>query len=152
MIKPLCLLLVLAMMFTVCSCSFSKEIQLTAENIEEYLIINGQYSNYEMQNIGGFYLQNADFIITVDPRIPGAFYNVSIMLKVKLSEDWYVMSTDPAYSGGDEYLTTTIILPADGSKEETHRLQAFGLKASQYDNRDINFEIISVTGTFIPTK
>ena len=127
----------------------STEVTLSASNINEYLNISGQYGKIERETKIGISFGYSDFTINIDPAVPGQFYNTSITLKVDLTYGWDVSSSDPAFSENDGYLTTTIKLPANGSKEEIHSLIA-SISYDNHNNRDVKIQIVSVSGTFVP--
>ena len=127
------------------------EITLTTSNITEYLNISGQYGKIERETTLGISFGSSDFTINVDPSVPGSFYNVSVTLKVDLTYGWDVSSSDPAYSENDGYLTTTIKLPAHGSKEETHSLIA-AMGYGNHNNQNVKIRVVSVSGTFVPAN
>ena len=72
-------------------------------------------------------------------------------MKVDLTYGWDVSSSDPAYSENDGYLTTTIKLPAHGSKEETHSLIA-AMGYGNHNNQNVKIRVVSVSGTFVPAN
>lgn len=127
------------------------EVTLSTNNITEYLDISGQYGKIERETKVGISFGYSDFTINIDPTVPGNFYNVSITLKVALTRGWDVTSSDPAFSKNDGYLTTTIKLPANGSKEEVHSLIA-SMSYGNHNNQDVKIQIVSVSGTFVPAN
>ncbi|MBE6895493.1 MAG: hypothetical protein E7477_00185 [Ruminococcaceae bacterium] len=127
------------------------EITLTKDNIRKYLIISGQYGKIERQQKIGITFGYSDFTINIDPAVPGSFYNASITLQVALTKEWDVSSSDPAYSENDGYLTTTIKIPAHGSKEETHSLIA-NIVFGDHNNQNVRINVLSVSGTFVPAN
>ena len=127
------------------------EVTLSTSNINEYLNISGQYGKIERETKIGISFGYSDFTINVDPTVPGNFYNVSITLKVLLTRGWNIASSDPAFSENDGYLTTTIKLPANGSKEEIHSLIA-SMSYGNHNNQDVKIQIVSVSGTFVPAN
>ena len=127
----------------------STEVTLSASNINEYLNISGQYGKIERETKIGVSFGYSDFTINIDPAVPGQFYNTSITLKVGLTHGWDVSSSDPAFSEKDGCLTTTIKLPANGSKEETHSLIA-SISYGNHNNQNVKIHIVSVSGTFVP--
>lgn len=126
----------------------SKEVTLSTKNIKEYLNISGQYGKITRETKIGISFGYSDFTINIDPTIPGDFYNVSLTLKIKLTSGWDVSSSDPAYSENDGYLTTTIKLPANGSKEVVHSLIG-AASYGNHNNQNVKVEVISVSGSFV---
>lgn len=146
------IILLISICFTSCPSSQSTqstEVTLSASNINEYLNISGQYGKIEKETQIGISFGYSDFTINIDPAVPGQFYNTSITLKVDLTDGWDVSSSDPAFSEKDGYLTTTIKLPANGSKEEIHSLIAC-ISYGFHNNQDVKIQIVSVSGTFVP--
>lgn len=127
--------------------SESAPIELTTSNISDYLVIDGTYGTIERENQLRMSWGHSDFTISIYPSVPGDFYGVELVLKVKLTSGWDVSSDDAAFSDNDGYLTTTIKLPANGSKEETHKLGAV-LSYGNHDNQAVKIEIVSVKGTY----
>ena len=147
------IILLLSICFTACEVSSSstskqEEVSLAKFNINEYLNISGQYGELERKH-SGYSVNYSDFTINIDPAVPGQFYNTSITLKVSLTHGWRVSDSDPAFSEQYGYLFTTIKLPANGSKEETHSLIS-NLIYDDHNNRDVKIYVESVSGTFIP--
>ena len=150
------ILLVFVLVFSLTACNdkseetpTTKEITLSTGNIKEYLDISGQYGKIERETKVGISFGYSDFTFNINPTVPGNFYNVSLTLKVFLTYGWEVSSSDPAFSENDGYLTTTIKLPANGSKEEVHSLIA-SMVYGNHDNQNVNIQIVSVSGTFVP--
>ncbi len=158
--KIICTLLILILSFNLIACDTDNsqapskeeptEIILTEQNIKQYLTIEGKYGKIERDSVLGIATGSSDFTFSINPTVPGNFYNTEIELQVKLTYRWEVKSSDPAYSEKDGYLTTVIKIPANGTKEETHDLFTNGYVAN-HDNQNITIKILSVKGTFQPS-
>ena len=149
--KIIALLLAALLCFTVCACGGApKTVELTTDNIEEYLSFNFAYGDVERQTKLGISFGYTDLTMKTYAISSGNFENVKITLSVPLKNGWAVSSSDSAYNKADsETLTITFTLPASGELTATHDLIA-SMVYSNPDNQNINYTITSVTGTFIP--
>lgn len=131
----------------------SKEIALTADNIREYLNIEGKYGAIKTRRVGNLdlYSGESNVNISIFAISPGAFKNVVLTIGFYVSTGWDVSVLDSAYDENNEnYLKTTIILPANGSCEEIHKLFCGIYTYSCEHGNDPEISILSVSGTFIP--
>lgn len=129
----------------------SKEIALTADNIREYLNIEGKYGAIKTTGHEGLGLLTgkSNVNISIFAISPGAFKNVVLTIGFHVSVGWYVSALDSAYDENNkDYIETTIILPANGSYEGKHELYALQYICEHCNDPMIN--ILSVSGTFIP--
>ncbi len=159
--KTLCILLTVLLTVALVSCDSAQTpaqsssankpttVQLTTSNITDYLSIEGIYGQTTRETQFGMSIGHSNFTFSINPVVPGDFYNTKIKLQVSLTWGWNVSSSDPAYSDSDGYLTTTITIPTHGSKEETHDLIAT-IGYLNHDNQSVKIEVVSVEGTFMP--
>ena len=124
-------------------------VTLTTENVNDYLSITGVYSKITRSTVMGYAGGDSDISLSIDPTVPGSFYNTVITVEVTLTYGWDVASSDPAYSDDDGKLTTTIRLPANGSKSETHHLVGF-MSFGEHNNQDVKIKVTAIEGTFKP--
>lgn len=143
------------------------EVELTTDNIKEYLNISGQYGEVKENKeiVGSYYYlctYDSDFTLITYSTVPGSFSNVSITLEVTLPFGWKVAGTSNgsfSQEKGSEYtgyeVTITITLPTDGKTEKMYALSDAGesyLKPFDLDNQEPFIRILSVTGTFTPAN
>lgn len=143
-----------------------KQVQLTPDNINQYLIIGVEYGEKTEHVLKDSFTQKSRYVssinINTEPSVPGFFYNVSVTFKIRVPNDWYLDIDDSAYpesvangyigdSEGDRYLTATVRLTANGSKAESHCIStSYGHYGEILYNSKIKVQIISVSGTFVP--
>ena len=114
--------------------SFDTKVELTANNIEDYLAI-------ELDDRHDGYYQK--LTITTYAVVGGSFNNTKITLKFDLAPGWSTNSDD------SNELTCSIRLPASGNFTETYTLS---FDASQYFDGYTEFDYIitAVSGSFDP--
>ena len=191
--KALSLFLVLIMCLSLCACGSdtdtdtksvstekeeNKAIELTTENISEYLVIKYHYSDKELGPIVAY--ASATVTIEIYPIKGGSFNNVNLILNTTIGNHWEVAESDSSYKylktlnaewsddTWKEMLITEIQLPADGKYTETHTITGISThelptdkekKWNSLDSDGVNKYDAStyleegtpyVTGTFIP--
>lgn len=192
--KTISLLLALVMCLSLCACGNNTStndanpinteeeennaIELTTENIAEYLVIKYHYSDKEVASIGS----NATATVTIEiyPVAGGSFNNVKLILNTSIGNHWKLAESDSSYKylktltaewsddTWQEMLITEIQLPADGKYTETHTIQGNSVMELPADKEMTWFSHHSegvnkyaastyleegrpyVTGTFIP--
>lgn len=143
-----------------------KQVQLTPDNINQYLIIGVEYGERTEYVLKDSFTKKSRYVssinINTDPSVPGFFYNVFVTFKIRVPNDWNLDVDDSAYSEsvangyiydseGDRYLTATVRLTANGSNAESHRIcTSYGHYGEILYNSKIKVQIISVFGTFVP--
>lgn len=134
---------------SLCSCGKTKEVELTTENIGEYLEIDTTYGKHETHKSIGINFTYTDVYLKLYPIVSASFNNVEITLEIACPSEWKVTSSDSAYEkANDTRMVLTFKLPADGKYEETHNIgRAMWAKAPE---KDCTVKIISVSGTVIP--
>ena len=136
----------------------SKEVILTADNIREYLRIEATYGSIQTKPTGGIlykFESFSDVNVSIYATSPGAFKNVKLTIGFNVTSSWRLSVSDPLYNDNskNDYIMFTVILPADGNYQESHKL-FYG----SYDNFDVppehsknpEIKISFVSGTFIP--
>ena len=171
--RALSLILALVMCLGLCACG-GKKVELTTDNIKEYLSIEATVVNADVDSssgsVGGFYYKNYSGVATVKLEVvnqSGAkFANVSIVCELYTFPVFY--KGGPAYgweftSGNQQYLnevtdsenykSISISLPYDGNWSTTVNLELelytsvskLGVPPSELSSCYVR--IISVTGT-----
>lgn len=134
----------------------SKEVELTADNIEEYLSLSLETSNLRAHNILGTNFGSLqDITISAYAVQGGSFNNVQITFEIPLPTlgDSYalfkVAESDDAYDENNETtLAFTVRLPANGEFSEVHTV---GSSLSyNLDDYDVEYTITEISGTFNP--
>ncbi len=142
------LVLVMAMtLLTLSGCADGgKQVELTKENIYDYLEIGTSYGEYKTHTTIGVAFTDVDVYLKVYPVVSATFENVEITAEISCPIGWKVNSSDSAYSKSDvTVMKFTFRLPSDGRFEETHSIGRSSWKAAP--NEDCKIKIISVTGT-----
>ncbi|NBI68332.1 hypothetical protein D1646_16300 [Pseudoflavonifractor sp. 60] len=133
-----------------------KEVELTADNIEDYLSLSLETSNLRAHNILGTNFGSLqDITISAYAVQGGSFNNVQITFEIPLPtlgssvELFTVAESDDAYDENNETtLTLTVRLPANGEFSEVHTV---GSSLSyNLDDYDIEYMIKEISGTFAP--
>ncbi len=181
--RMLVLLLALVMLLSMCGCQSNptptettkaKEIQLTVDNIEEYITLSFQVKDVERKD-GGLYITAGGTVEFQAYSIqPGAFSNVNIVIHPLLFQDCRTCGDDPVipsykdifgygYSFDDdsrEYNDSTekisFTLPSSGNYSTQYMLNCCYCDYDTHprplkDGMFLDYTIISVTGTFIPS-
>lgn len=127
----------------------SKEVTLTKENIEQYLVFDFDYSDVERDSVMGLSLGYTDLTTNVYSTQSGSFNNVKITMNIELDYGWSVKKGDKASSRSDKgFLTLDFRLPSNGSFTEKHELSASGAWSNPRSR--VKYTITSVSGTFVP--
>ena len=159
--KLLALMLAAALALSLVACGGggdggSKEVELTADNIEDYLSLSFETSNLRALNIlGTDFGSLQDITISAYAVQGGSFNNVQITFEIPLPTlgDSYalfkVAASDDAYDQNNEtILAFTVRLPANGEFSEVHTV---GSDLSyNLDDYDIEYIITEISGTFNP--
>lgn len=136
----------------------SKEVILTADNIREYLNIVVTYGSIQTKPTGSLYGYKyqsfSDVNVSIYATSPGAFKNVKLTIGFYVTSFWTLSMSDPLYydHGKNDYIMFTVILPADGNHQESHKL-CYGSNTNfnipqHSENPEIKISFVS--GTFIP--
>jgi len=161
--RILSLLLVCMICLGLCACGESapKEIQLTVENIEEYLSFETEYEITDEKTtlLGESWrikTYDADQILKVYPICAGKFENVQLEIEVPLYNNWYV-DVDPDTTVAVADVIFDFNLPVSGeyeSSKEIHYSSAITsyeyaqLRKERSDNAP-SYVIKSVSGQFV---
>ena len=128
-----------------------KEVELTTDNIKDYLAFEFDYSKVERKEKLGISFGYTDITMNSYSTSAGSFKNVDITVEIPLSYGWSVSSSDEAYNAyNTEVLNCSFRLPASGEYTETHDLIA-SVYFTNPDSNNIQYTITSVSGTFIPS-
>lgn len=151
--KLLALILAASLAFSLAACDGgdggSKEVELTADNIGDYLSLSLETSNLRAQNILGVNFGSLQDITLSGYAVQGgSFNNVQITFEIQLPEFAFeVAQSDDAYDeNNEETLTFTVRLPANGEFSEVHTVSS----SVSYDlgDYDIEYTIKEISGTF----
>lgn len=151
--KLLALILAASLAFSLAACGGgdggSKEVELTADNIGDYLSLSLETSNLRAQNILGVNFGSLQDITLSGYAVQGgSFNNVQITFEIQLPEFAFeVAQSDDAYDeNNEETLTFTVRLPANGEFSEVHTVSS----SVSYDlgDYDIEYTIKEISGTF----
>ena len=127
----------------------TKEIELTVDNIKDYLAFEFDYSKVERQTKIGISFGYTDITMRSYAVSSGSFNNVEITVEIHLTNGWSVASSDEAYDRtNSEVLTCSFRLPASGEYTDTHDLIAAGVYSNP-DSKNVYYTITSVSGKFI---
>ena len=151
--KALSAILLAAALMALCACSSEPEpVELTTDNIEDYLAFSFDYSDVERQTKIGISFGYTDLTLDCYAVASGSFTDASVTVESPLTNGWGVSSADKAYNPDDtETLVCSFRLPANGSYSETHDLIA-AIAYSDPDVQNIAYTITEVSGTFTPDK
>ena len=150
--KLMALILTAALALCLAACGGTKEVELTKDNIEEYLDFDFDYSEVERQKTIGITFGYTDITCNTYAVQAGDFNNVEVTVEILLNNGWSVSSSDTAYDKNNpEILTMNFRIPVDGEYTKTHDLIA-SIVFQDPDAQNINYNITSVSGTFTPSK
>lgn len=154
--KRIVLLLVLIMTLSLCACGKDagkknddapKEVELTTDNIEDYLAFTFDYAEVtKKNNVLGIPHGYTEITLSTYAVRGGTFNNVEITVEVPLSVGWEVSSSDKAYVEGDaDTLTCSFRLPANGDYSETHDLSSI---TAIDPKTNVKYQITNVSGSY----
>ena len=145
--KLLVFFLVSVMCIACTSCGKPSEVQLTKENIKDYLSFDFSYEEGESTKVLGFYSRHADIITKTYPISSGSFSDVKITIEIPVATGWSIAG-EPA---SNHTFIQSFRLPASG--EYTNSQELISLGGGDYLRKsDIKYTITSVSGTFTPAK
>lgn len=153
-ILSLILAVMVCLIFAACGGETETEpeaVELTKENIGEYIEIRGEYKNGDYHAGFLYYTSTADLDIQAYSIVPGTFDNVKITVKANLQDKgedsitkWHLAGTD-----GDS-VKITFSMPSSGTYSSSYRIECdrntWKLSGSS------KLEIVDVSGTFTPSK
>lgn len=155
--KSIIAILALTLILSLAACGGSsepaapQEVQLTTENINDYLALEFDYSKVERETKIGLSFGYTDITLKSYAVAPGSFSNAEITVEVPLTNGWSVSSSDEAYDENNtETLTCTFRLPASGEYTDTHNLIA-SIVFRDPDSNNVKYTVTSVSGAFIPS-
>lgn len=121
----------------------SKRVQLTTNNIDDYLAI-------EINDRPDGYYQK--LTIKTFAVAGGSFNNAKVTLKFTLAPGWSATSqTEPNISNEPEVFFCTFRIPASGDHTENHTL--FFISAGDFPGyNDFEYVVTEVSGTFVPAS
>lgn len=135
----------------------SNEIQLTVDNIYTYLNITGKYEDSYYERGVLYYSSYSTVALETYGVQSGTFENVVLEVKAQLPdghsvlESWEVKTDDSAYNATDPtILSFSIRLPSDGRFNDTHNIICE--QNSDKLEGSCDFEIVSVSGKFVPAR
>ncbi len=124
-----------------------KEVELTAENIQQYFQFNLKYDNFETHNVIGVSFASSDVILEIYPTVSGKIANVKVKVEITCPSLWNVTSSDPAYNKADtSKMIIDIVLPADGKYTSTHNIGRSSYAAKP--SNPCTIKILEASGTF----
>lgn len=156
--KVLSLILALILCLSLCACGDKtpQSIELTTENINQYITILAAYNNYReecfyLTDIVRVYHSYCDVDLQAYTVTPGNFSNVEITIQVYVPNDVGDPGEYPwCPLGGEPYdpVQFTFRISSAGTYSHSHAIECSGPSTDLRGN--CNFTIISVSGTFIP--
>jgi len=124
----------------------SEVIELTTENLSEYLEMGLKYGERDTHSAIGISITYVDVFFDVYPVVPAQFNDVKITARISCPNGWSAKSSDSAYDEDDpENMIIEFRLPADGKYSETHSIGKSNWAAPP--EKDCTLEIVSVEGT-----
>ena len=157
--KIIAMLLVLVLCLSICACSSTpstpstpKEIELTKDNINEYISISGEYKNGDYHSSLLYYISTADLDFKAYSTVAGSFSNVEITVRADLSEkdgalgeEWHMADADD-----NSKVEFTFKMPANCNYSTSYSIECD--RATWKLSGTAKLEIVSVSGTFTPNK
>lgn len=154
--KLLALMLAAALALSLAACgggdssggAASKEVELTAENITDYIALSGEFTESEYHQTILYYVSTSIIDFQAYSTVSGSFENVEITVRANiddtgvLNEQWHLADSEEP---GVEF---TFKLPANGNY--TH---SYGIECDRNSGKlkgSCDFTIVSVSGTYMP--
>ena len=156
--KFISMLLAVILCLSMCACGASsspaapKEIELTKDNIGDYITISGEYKNGDYHSTILYYVSTADLDFKAYSTVAGSFSNVEITVRADLSEKtgaigekWHM-----ADSEDKSKVEFTFKMPANGDYSTSYGIECD--RATWKLSGSAKLEIVSVSGTFTPNN
>jgi len=129
-----------------------KEIELTKDNIGEYITISGEYKNGDYHSSLFYYISTAELDFKAYSTVAGTFSNVEITVRANLSKEMGALSEKwhMADSEDKSKVQFTFKMPANGNYSTSYSIEC--------DRQTLKLagaaklEIVSVSGTFKPNN
>lgn len=125
-------------------------IELTKENISEYIAIRGEYKNGTYHKLLVYYTSTADLEIQAYGVASGTFDNVKITVKANLKDKedflgkWHLTNIDA------DSVTITFHMPSSGTYSSSYSIECDNCARKLSGSSEL--EIVAVSGTFKPSK
>ena len=154
--KLLALMLAAALALSLTACgggdgsgaAASKEVELSTENIEDYIAFSGEFTDSEYHKTILYYVSTSTIDFQAYSTVSGTFENVEITLRADIddtgafNEQWHLVDSDEP---GVEF---TFKMPANGTYSHS-----YGIECDRNSGKlkgSCNFTIVSVSGTYLP--
>lgn len=154
--KLLALMLAAALALSLVACgggdgsggAASKGVELTTENITDYIALSGEFTESEYHQTILYYVSTSIIDFQAYSTVSGSFENVEITVRANiddtgvLNEQWHLADSEEP---GVEF---TFKLPANGNY--TH---SYGIECDRNSGKlkgSCDFTIVSVSGTYMP--
>ena len=126
----------------------SKDVSITAENIEQYVKLSTSYGEFETSKTLGVNFADIDVILDTYLTSTGKLNNTTAKIEITCPKDWTVNSSDSAYNSSDSSkMVLNITFPADGKYTEKHQIGcAF---TSSKPSADCTIRVLEASGTFV---
>lgn len=127
----------------------SEAVQLTVDNISDYISINGEFTDAEYHQTILYYVSTAKIDFQAYSTASGTFNNVKITVRANisetgaLSEKFHLADSDNKNSVEFEFT-----MPANGNYNHT-----YSIECDRYSGKlsgSCDFTIVSVSGEFMP--
>ena len=156
--KFISLLLAIILCFSMCACGASsapaapKAVELTKDNIGDYISISGEYKNGDYHSTILYYVSTADLDFKAYSTVAGSFSNVEITVRADLSEKTGALSEKwhMADSEDKSKVEFTFKMPASGDYSTSYSIECD--RATWKLSGSAKLEIVSVSGTFTPNN
>ena len=117
-------------------------VALTKSNYSLYLCFDNSFSQTESKTVLGLPSKGGDLKFSTYSVVPGSFRNVSITVKLRLSNPW-IFHDNP--DSDNSYKTVKFRLPSNGQYDLTTRIGAVDRGSPV-----VNYTVESISGEFIP--
>lgn len=127
-------------------------IQLTRDNINNYINMRGEYKNGDYHKNLFYYVSTADLEFQAYSTVPGSFDNVEITVRVDLSdkdgqigENWHIVN-----SADESKVEFTFKMPSNGQYNSSYSIECN--RSTWKLSGNSKLAIVSVSGTYIPNN
>lgn len=140
------LFLVFTTCFSLCACKNKKVVELTVDNINDYLALKFDFSSVEHKkdSYDGNYWHYTEFIFESYAVKNGTFNDATVTVQVILSEGW--IANDSSENVKNNKIISTFKVPSNGSYDETYHF--FGTPYCPL-TKVTDYAITAVSGTFV---
>lgn len=149
--KALALILTAALALSLAACGGSKkpqEIELTTENIGNYISFSGEFTDSEYHQTILYYVSTSTIDFQAYSTAAGAFSNVEITLRANIDNEGAIGEKWHLADAEDTGVEFTFKMPSSGDYSHSYSIECDRNTSKLKGSCD--FTVVSVSGTYTP--